>query len=162
MTSLGRSPAWTAMGTPSADVHRRWGAGLDADLPIGAAPWEVLRVTVTTATEALARLQARAVPLGPALAVPPRRTVEILVPVGTAAVWPALPGTRCVERGLIRCPPPQPPGTCGRRTARHWIIPPGPTVPATTASDPLCEAVAEAIAHAARPFLPSTPRRDAP
>ncbi|WP_438297871.1 hypothetical protein [Streptomyces sp. HUAS TT7] len=161
MNSSHRSLTWTAAGAPGIEVRRRWNAGQETDLPIGLAPWEILRVTTPVAVEALARMRARAVPLGPVLNNPPRRTVEILVPSGTAAAWPALPGTRCVERGLIRCPPPHITAVCGRRTARYWIIPPGPTVPETTDSDALCEAVTEAIAHAARPFLPISPRRAA-
>lgn len=160
-----------ATGAMAADIRAEWGAGRAADIPIGHL-WDVLRVIRGTGASAFQRLQELGEPVGPVLEVPLRDTVEFLVPPGTAADWPPLPGTRCVERGFIRCPGPDRTRSSGRRAScgRRWIVSPTESTIPTTDADALVEAVTAALAHRAeqwlhqiRPALSQPPRpRSAP
>ncbi|MEV5774204.1 hypothetical protein AB0L49_23590 [Streptomyces antimycoticus] len=160
-----------AAGATAASIRTEWRAGRAAEIPIGQL-WDVLRVTTRTGTSAFQRLQVLGEPVGPALEVPLRHTVEFLVPPGTAAVWPPLPGTRCVGRGIIRCPAADRTRSSGRRAScgRRWIVAPTDAPVPTTDADALVETVTAALARRAvqwldqvRPALSKPPQpRSAP
>ena len=155
--------AWaTASGAAARDVLDAWRAGQAAEVPIGRL-WDVLRVTTTLAFAAIERLQTADVPLGPVVEARPAAVIEFLLPPGTARSWPEdLLGTTCVARGTLRCPSPFVMiGTGRSQSGRRWLAPPAPVevpyfrpVAPWTCDDALCEAVAAAIVHSVRPYLP--------
>ncbi|MFE1075129.1 hypothetical protein ACFW5W_28420 [Streptomyces sp. NPDC058783] len=111
-----------------------------------------MRVASTHAAEVLAVLRQRNTPRGPVLANVPRRTVEVMVPTGTADVWPALPHTRCVARPTMRFPHPSVTTSSGLRPVdgRIWLTAPSAGTPAATDPDALAEAVAVALSRITR------------
>ncbi|MFR9676896.1 hypothetical protein [Streptomyces sp. TR02-1] len=151
----------TRSGAHEAEVNIAWRTGHAVSVPVGRC-WEVVRATRTLGIDTVLRLQAHGLWLGPVLEVPPRGTVEILVPTGTARTWPALPGTVCTARGTMRSPAPYLTAAGGHRArcGRRWIVPPLLPAPATTDPDALCETAAAALAHAALLLHddPRTPR----
>jgi hypothetical protein len=136
----------TEAGVPVGDVLHAWHCGTTVDVPIGC-QWEVLRVTARIGWAALALMRADSFSFGPVLEARPRRTVEILVPPGTAAVWPPLDRSRCVavSRGTLRCPPPWTTSLGAEVNGRRWFCAPVGPLPYTDA-DALCEAVAIVMA----------------
>ncbi|GHJ24430.1 hypothetical protein [Streptomyces albus] len=139
-----RALSWAvAAGAKEHAVTAAWRRGRAAAVPTGTL-WDVVRVTRTLADDAVRRLRARGLVLGPVLLVPRRACVEFVVPPGTAASWPALYGTTCVGLGgTIRCPSPAgTPAACGRR----WLSPPAGPVPTTDATH-LAEVAAAALVH---------------
>ncbi|MGW1674545.1 ATP-binding protein [Streptomyces sp. NPDC002324] len=103
---------------------------------------DVLRVTTSVGVKALALLMQQGIPLGPVLHTNPRRTVEIIVPAGTARTWPGLPLTTCVAGAVVRAPAPEVTALKGRRTdGRCWFVPPGDK--ASTDPAALAEAISD-------------------
>ncbi|WP_425824594.1 hypothetical protein [Streptomyces fractus] len=103
---------------------------------------EVLRIRRSLAFHVLAVLKERGIPCGPVLDNRARAALEVLVPDGTAATWPALPGTRCVAGAHLPSP-----------ARRAWIWPTDPSATVSTDPDALCEAVTVALAQLAAPLL---------
>ncbi len=150
--------AWAvAAGARESAVFDAWRAGRCADVPIGRL-WDVAQFTRTLGLDAVSRLHADGVPLGPVLEVPLRATVEVLVRAGTARHWPGLLGTYCIGVGKIRCPAPQLTRASGHRAAsgRHWIVPPGRAAQVTDA-EALVERAATATVHRSRSWLAELP-----
>lgn len=150
--------AWAvAAGARESAVFDAWRAGHCADVPAGRL-WDVAQFTRTLGLDAVSRLHADGVPLGPVLEVPLCATVEVLVRAGTARHWPRLLGTHCIGPGTIHCPAPHLTRASGDRTAsgRHWIVPPGRPAQVTNA-DALVERAATATAHRARSWLAELP-----
>ncbi|WP_331718287.1 hypothetical protein [Streptomyces sp. NBC_00134] len=136
---------WTPGAAPDTRLRLAWQTGRCGTVRITGA--DVLRISSRVAVEALTVLESRQVPLGPILANRNRSAVEFIVPAGTAATWPALPHTRCVETAVMRCPAPAVTAASRRRVqGRTWICAPSPERPAATDADALCEAVTTAIA----------------
>lgn len=117
---------------------------------------DVLRISDVIADRVLAVLHERGVTLGPALINVPRRCVELLVPLGSAATWrpaphtvyaaPAAAYTVYAAPALMRCPAPDVTQASGRWVSgRTWLKPPGAD-PAATSTDVLAAAVAHASA----------------
>ncbi|MFI1831322.1 hypothetical protein ACH41E_33485 [Streptomyces sp. NPDC020412] len=130
-------------GANPVELVRDWSAGRATPVRIGTA-WEVVRITTSVGREALARLRKQQFLVGPVLSIPARATLEVVVPLGTAASWPTLPERYryvTATAGTMLCPPPR------RRPAggRKWIAAPGSRPPMTD-GHLLCEAVAATIA----------------
>ncbi|MFF8847979.1 hypothetical protein ACF08N_35620 [Streptomyces sp. NPDC015127] len=140
--------AWALdAGAAPVELAAAWTDGAAADVPIGTA-WDVVRISRRLGYAALARIRCADAPIGPVLETPWREAVEVVVPRGTAAVWPAIPGTRPVARGTLRCPPPRITVASGLTSTggRRWIVPPGHAA-AVTDADTLCEEAAAALLH---------------
>ncbi|MGW1666189.1 hypothetical protein [Streptomyces microflavus] len=131
----------TESGARVAQIEQAWTSGTLAEVPIGHL-WDVVRISDRLGRMALARAAALGAPIGPVLEVPARGVVEVIVPPGTAATWPALRWTRAASSGHLLCPVPPMHRAGGRgRRPRHWLVPPiGPHL--TTDPDALCESVA--------------------
>lgn len=154
MTTGSDTVTWAvSAGAREADIVAAWGRGRAAEVPTGRL-WDVVRVVRPIAFDAVRRLQERGTQLGPILEVPLREALEFIVPVGTLATWPPLPGTTCVKSGNIRCPAPhlnrarEQRATCSRR----WIVPVSSAAPITD-SDELAEAVTAATVRRATAWL---------
>jgi hypothetical protein len=142
-----------------AAVRAEWLAGRTAEVVVGHR-WEVLRIARPIGDHMLSLCCARGITLGPILETVPRAAMEIVVALGTAATWSALPATRCVcvGAGMIRCPAPS---VTGRRIGgRRWIVPPDVRRPFHTDADALCELVTQAIATRALTGLSVVGLRD--
>lgn len=142
--------AWALeAGADRAALEAGWKIPTVVGVPVGAT-WDVVRITSGLGWTALARLRSISAPIGPVLETPVRGTIEVVVPTGTAAAWPAIPGTRAVARGVLWCPPPHVTFVSRSRTlgGRCWIVPPGMGTDAADA-DMLCEAVAASLLHRA-------------
>ncbi|MFB6668513.1 hypothetical protein [Streptomyces parvus] len=138
----------TESGAQLAHVQQAWTTGRLAEVPIGRL-WDVVRITDRLGRMTLARAAALGAPIGPVLEVPARGVVEVVVPPGTAAAWPALPWTTAAASGHLICPVPPMHRAGGRgRAPRHWLVPPvGPHL--ATDPDALCESVAAELLHRA-------------
>src|SRR6266550_4391802 len=85
----------TAPGVPVGDVLHAWHTGHSVHVPIGR-DWDVIRVTAHIGWDALARMRFAGHDFGPVVMNRPRQTLEIVVPTGSAAAWPALDRSACV------------------------------------------------------------------
>lgn len=152
---------WRPGATPGIRLLRAWSVGWSGLVRIEGA-WsvgcsgivrieslDVVRVSSAVAADALAVLRERDVPRGPVLANLRRRCVEVIVPAGTAAAWPELRYTRCLDNAVMRCPAPSVTSSSGLRPVdgRLWLTPPAPAAPVTTSADELAEAVTVAISR---------------
>lgn len=143
--------SWRPTGLPGPRLRRSWSVGWTGVARVEGAA--VVRIASVIVPDVWAVLRERGIPRGPVLATVPRRVVEVVVPSGTAEVWPALRFTRCVEAPVMRVPAPTVTAASGLYPAdgRLWIVPPAATVPATTDAGELAEAVMAALArHAVR------------
>ena len=116
---------------------------------------DVVRIGSTLAGNALAALRERGIRRGPALANLPRCCVEVVVPRGTAATWPALRHTWCIEAAVMRCPSPAVTSSSGLYPVdgRLWLTPPTAGTPAKTDADELAEAVTVALVRRAMRWI---------
>ncbi|MEV7004187.1 hypothetical protein AB0N62_42150 [Streptomyces sp. NPDC093982] len=120
-------------------------------LPVRIAGVDVVRIASSTWPDTHAALREWGIARGPFLVTLPRACVELAVPLGTVATWPALPTTRCVRGAIVRCPAPT---ICARDglhvDGRTWLYPPmdAPNVPSTTDADALADAVRTALRRA--------------
>jgi hypothetical protein len=142
-----------ASGAEENDVRGAWVTGRAVDVPIGPT-WEVLRATTTVGRDVIRHLRARRVPLGPTLWVPPRATVEFVLPSGACAEWQPHRSAvgrvvKVVSEGTIRWPAPDVTDAADRQAAcgRRWIVPPRLTGEPHTPIRPLAEAIAYTLAH---------------
>lgn len=140
---------WQPGAAPGPNLCRSWSVGCSGAVQITGA--DVVRISRCVADDALAVLRERGVPLGPVLLTIPRACVEVIVPIGTAATWPALPYTRCVSAAVMRLPAPTLTGSFPPVDGRVWLTPPTADAQASTDADELTEAVAVALVrHAVR------------
>ncbi|MFI6341212.1 hypothetical protein [Streptomyces sp. NPDC050535] len=118
---------------------------------------DVLRIHFLISADVLAVLRDRRLSRGAVLCNVRRRCVEMLVPPGTAATWPALPYTVCVADAVMCCPSPEVTSVSGRGAdGRVWTAPPAAAV-TTTDADALAEAVATVLVRRAAPWLDESP-----
>src|SRR5690348_15529175 len=106
MTVSQEAVKWaTTAGASVGDVLHAWHTGRSVHVPIGR-DWDVIRVTAEIGWGALALMRRNDHDFGPVVMSRPRRTLEIVVPAGTAAAWPTLDRFTCVAvaRGQLRCP----------------------------------------------------------
>ncbi|MBV9023726.1 MAG: hypothetical protein JO362_08000 [Streptomycetaceae bacterium] len=136
----------TAAGVAVGDVLHAWKADRCIPVPIGR-DWDVIRVTAHIGWDALARMRLADHDFGPVVMNRPRRTLEIVVPPGSAAAWPALDRSACVAaaHGHLRCPPPWTRAPGVEAAGYGWVYAaPGTAVPYTD-GDALCEAIVTAM-----------------
>ena len=134
---------WTPGAEPRPDLRLAWESGAAPVVRVKGV--EVLRISDVIASEVLAVLKTQGVPVGPVLINVPRRCIEVLVPLGSAATWTPQPHTGCAGTALMRCPAPEITRASGRWVAgRTWTRNPGA---GTTSAGALAEAVPEATAR---------------
>ncbi|MER6845832.1 hypothetical protein [Streptomyces platensis] len=133
-------------GADEAEVRAAWASGRAVDVPIGHL-WDVLRVTTTVGVDVIRALDADGVTLGPILEVPPRVTIEFLVPRGHCSQWKRQPSVLLVDSGHIRWPAPDVTLPRDRRAVcgRSWIVPPWAGRPEHTPIGHLFTAVQNSI-----------------
>ncbi|WP_327591517.1 hypothetical protein [Streptomyces chartreusis] len=125
-------------------------------LPVRIEGADVVRIASRMWGETLPVLRERAVACGPVLLTVPRACVELAVPLGTAATWPALATTRCVSGAVVRCPALEIHARDGLQVdGRTWLYPPmphDPQVPDVTDGHALADAVRTALSRADAPL----------
>ncbi|MFB7031033.1 MULTISPECIES: hypothetical protein [unclassified Streptomyces] len=137
--------AWALdAGADRHDLAAAWAAGVCVPIPLGHR-WEVVRLTSRLGYAALARTVDLGT-VGPVLRTASTMTLEVVVPRGTAAAWPALPSTCATAAGTLLCPPPAATVSTPRAHGRLWVHSPAHAV-APTDPDALCEAAAATLAH---------------
>lgn len=144
--------SWRPTRPPGPRLRQLWNTWRTGAVRVEGA--DVVRISGAISAEVLQGLRARGVTRGPILANGPRRCIELVVPRGTAAAWPDLPGTRCVKDAVIRCPAPQVTAISGLAVdGRAWIRPPDAAPMTSDDAAALAEAVATALVRRAAPWL---------
>ena len=140
-----RVDPWQPGMVPRLSLLLAWQAGLAPFIRVRGV--EVLRIGDVVADDVFTVLCERGIPHGPVLVNVPRRCVEVLVPLGSAAAWRPQPHTVCVANALMRCPAPNVTRDSGRWVAgRTWTTPPGSS-PEITSADVLAEVLPVALAR---------------
>lgn len=144
VTGWGSAVSWAvAAGAQEDELLAAWSWGRALAAPTGKG-WDMVRVLTPVGREVLGQFRSDGVVVGPVLGVPPRNTVEFVVPAGTVRSWPSLPGVCCVGLGGVsHLPAPHLAEESGRgaRCGRSSLTRLEPALVPTTDSDVLREHV---------------------
>lgn len=153
---------WAAApGVAVGDVLYAWHCESTVDVPVGR-EWDVVRLTAFVGWGALALMRTDGHDVGPVLEARPHPMIEVVVPPGSAAVWPWPGRPECVpiSSGFLRCPPPWITSLRPPVNGRCWAFAPGTTSTPYTDPDALCEAAATVVASLRRRTTPVDDERE--
>ncbi|MEU5324356.1 hypothetical protein AB0G67_47760 [Streptomyces sp. NPDC021056] len=136
---------WTPGAPPRPGLCLAWETGCAPLMRVQGV--EVVRINEVFAAHTIDVLMERGHQPGPMLINVPRRCVEVLLPLDSAAVWPPYRYTTCAAAALMKCPATEVTLASGRWVGgRTWTRSPGTGLPFTNANA-LTGAVPEVLAR---------------